>query len=65
MFYKSGFPSLYAASEGAAEIWSCESNKYMFNIAQTVLAANNVSEKINLINESSMQLSVPSDIPNK
>ena len=60
-----GVSSLYAVTEGASKIWACETNKYMFNVAQNVIAANNMSEKINVINESSMQLAVPTDIPNK
>ncbi|XP_026275139.1 protein arginine N-methyltransferase 9-like isoform X1 [Frankliniella occidentalis] len=60
-----GLLSIFAAVGGAENIWACESNKFIFKIAQSVLAANNVSHRINLINKHSSYISIPSDISEK
>ncbi|XP_034255560.1 protein arginine N-methyltransferase 9-like [Thrips palmi] len=60
-----GILSLFAAREGADKIWACESNPFMFKIAQSVLAENKLSERVNLINKTSSSIHIPSDIPQK
>ncbi|KAK3923299.1 Protein arginine N-methyltransferase 9 [Frankliniella fusca] len=60
-----GLLSMFAAREGAKKIWACESNKFIFKMAQSILAANNVSQQIHLINKHSNSISIPLDIPEK
>jgi len=58
----SGLLSIMAANLGAHEINTCEMNSIMANTAIKVIADNNLSEKINVIQKKSNNIKVGEDI---
>ena len=58
----SGLLSIMAANLGAHEINTCEMNSIMANTAIKVIADNNLSEKINVIQKKSNDIKVGKDI---
>jgi tRNA/tmRNA/rRNA uracil-C5-methylase (TrmA/RlmC/RlmD family) len=57
--------SLFAVDAGASQVHACECSSTMVHIAQQVIEANQVTDKINLIPKMSTDLLVPQDLPNR
>lgn len=63
MFFMPG--SLYAVSAGAHDVQACDYSPTMCAIAQHVIEANKVEEKIVVINKLSNDLTIPQDLPQR
>lgn len=58
-----GMLSMIAVDCGAERVAACEESRAMYNIAQVVLADNEKTDKVELINKNSSDLVVGRDIP--
>ncbi len=56
---------MFAVQSGAKTVFACEESKEMVRLSHDVLAANQMQDKIRLLNKSSTDMSVPEDIPNR
>ncbi|XP_033631309.1 protein arginine N-methyltransferase 9-like isoform X2 [Asterias rubens] len=60
-----GILSMFAVQSWAKSVFACEESKEMVRLSHDVLAANQMQDKIHLLNKLSTDMSVPEDIPNR
>ncbi|XP_007562061.1 protein arginine N-methyltransferase 9 [Poecilia formosa] len=60
-----GILGMCAKKAGAAEVYACELSKTMYELACEVVAANGMEGSIKILHKKSLDMEVPTDIPNR
>ncbi|XP_032418093.1 protein arginine N-methyltransferase 9 [Xiphophorus hellerii] len=60
-----GILGMCAKKAGAAEVYACELSKTMYELACEVVAANGMEGSIKILHKKSLEMEVPTDIPNR
>ena len=57
--------SMFAVGAGAQSVVACETSRTMYELAEDVLSANQMADRIRLVNKASTDLIIPDDLPKK
>lgn len=60
-----GILGMFAKMAGARHVYACELSKTMYELANEVVSANNMSSDINIFYRKSFDLEIPKDIPER
>ena len=61
----SGLLSMMAARAGAAQVYACDDNPHIAQVAQQIIAQNGYEDRIQVINQRSTDLKVGRDLPRR